>query len=339
MTENSGHYMVPVNIGGKDYPMMVDTGAVKTALTPAAADMMGLDVDGRRAQRVAGIGGEAWSEYARIVPSLKLGPSEWINLKVLTADMLPAKLRAMQPPPVGLLGADVLSRYDVEFDFPAKQMTLYTAQNCFGWFVPWQGRYHEYFPDSAKQHLFLLAVVLNGHPIHAMLDTGASRSLVTKRAALNANVDEQALNQFPAAFGTGFGGTAVTTHRGRFNSLQIGPLVYRDARLDIGEMELATGDMLLGMDFMRTRRVWVSYSNNRVFMQPADFGAAQPTIPAWPPGTPMQRSTGPTVSTDAEENLRDLLDHRPDLSTHTHITYSPSIQVRQGTRLQLPPLH
>jgi len=284
LIESFGHYMVPVGIGGKEYLMVVDTGATATALTPAAADMMRLGVNLGADLRVGGLGGTR-SERARIVPSLKLGPAEWVNLKVAVADMLPGKLMAMQPSLVGLLGADALSRYDVEFDFPAKQMTLYTARNCSGWFVPWQGRYYAYTPDGAQHHRFLLPVALNGRPMRAVLDTGASRSMVTKRAALNAGLSEPALNQLHASSGTGFGGKAFTTYPARFDSLRIGPMVYRHAPLDIGDTDMTYGDMLLGMDFMHSRRVWVSYSSGRVFMQPALARPASPGIMP-PPALP-----------------------------------------------------
>jgi len=268
LIEGAGHYMVAVSINGKEYLMEVDTGSTMTSVTPAAADMLGLGVDTGPAQRIASAG-ETWSEHARIVPSFKLGPSEWLNLRVLTADMLHGKVAPMQPQLIGLIGTDVLSRYDVEFDFPAKQMTLYTAHGCSGWFVPWQGRYYQYSPESPKPHRFLLPVKLNGHPMRAVLDTGAAQSLVTKRAASVAGLDEQTLNKLHSAPGTGFGKTAFTTYpRVLFDSLTVGPMVYYHAPLDVGG-QLATGDMLLGMDFMHSRRVWVSYSSERVFMQPA----------------------------------------------------------------------
>ncbi|RQH02220.1 retroviral-like aspartic protease family protein [Paraburkholderia dinghuensis] len=338
MTENSGHYIVPVSINGKDYPMIVDTGA-STSLTPAVADMMELATDNSSARRAAGIGTEVRSEYPRIVPSLKLGPSEWINLEVLTSDMLSAKMKAMQPPPVGLLGADVLSRYDVEFDFPARQMTLYTAQNCFGSFAPWQGRYFEYMPDPSRQHRFLLPVVLNGHPTDALLDTGATRSMVTKQSAFDAGVDEHSAIPVRQGSATGFEGTPFAVRTYRFASVQIGPSVYHQVPVDVVDTRLTQGGMLLGMDFMHSRRVWVSYSNNVVFMQPAATAATHLSTPASPPVTPAPATTGSATSTDDSESLHELLSSRPDLNTHTHMTYSPTVRVWQGSRLQLPPLH
>jgi predicted aspartyl protease len=330
MTEGFGHYMVPVNINGSDYPMIVDTGS-STSLTPAVADRMGLATDNGSARLAVGIGSDARPEYARIVPSLKLGPSEWTNLKVMTSDMMSARLKALQPPPVGLLGADVLSRYDVEFDFPARQMTLYTAQNCVGWYAPWQGPYFEYLPDPSTQHRFLLPVVLNGHAMDAVLATGASRSMVTKRTAFDAGVDEQSSIPLRQGSATGFAGTQFAVQVYRFDSLQIGPSVYHQVPLDVVDTRLRSGKMLLGMDFMHSRRVWVSYSNNVVFMQPAMHRSTLASLPVTP------ASTGAAISTDSTESLRRLIAQRPGLNTHSHMTYFRTMQPWRGSRLQMPP--
>jgi len=105
--------------------------------------------------------------------------------------------------------------------------------------------------------------------------------------------------------------------------------------------------MLLGMDFMHARRVWVSYSSERVFIQPANPVAAQHGVqtasrssrvgPA-APVDPDAFSALNRTDLDDQNSLDDLLTRHPELSTHTHITYSPQIEVRQRARLQMPPL-
>jgi len=211
LTPFFGHYTVPVNIDGRDYPMMVDTGAMKTMLTPAVINTLAPRTEQSQAQRVTGVDTDAQSQYAHIVPSLKLGPSEWKNLNVLTGMWPPPRLQTRPNAPVGLIGADVLSRYDVEFDFPAKQMTLYTAQDCLGWFAPWQGEYYEYFPQTVRHGLFVLPVALNGHQARAVLDTGATRTVVTKSVAFAAGVQPVALAQAPQQVSMGVQANAFRT--------------------------------------------------------------------------------------------------------------------------------
>jgi hypothetical protein len=136
MTESFRHYTVPVNIGGRTHPMLVDTGAEGTAILPKIADEWHLREDTSSASRVKGVGG-ASSQYLRIIPSLKLGSSEWVDLRVAALPIVSPEELAQASPPVGMLGANVLNRYDVEFDFPARTIALYTASGCSGRFAPW----------------------------------------------------------------------------------------------------------------------------------------------------------------------------------------------------------
>lgn len=305
MTEVSGQYLVPVDIGGKNYLMVVDTGA-QTALTPAAVDMMGLATDYMPTHRIAGIGtGGSRIQDNRMIPSLKLGPLEWTQLKVAMGSMFVPKQPEEQPQVVGLLGSDILSRYDIEFDFAAKQMMFYSVRNCAGWFVPWPEKYYryapapvklDYFSDILRARKFLMPVTLNGHPARAVLDTGAVRSIVTKKAARNVGLGEQERNPFlevPVTHFSGFGEKTIPTYVYRFDTLEIGPFSFQHIPLAVVDTDLNQEDMLLGMDFMGSQRVWISYSNNLVFMQPVAPSAwqamersAPPVLPAPPQANP-----------------------------------------------------
>jgi|GEM_PF-1567793 len=343
LTPFAGRYTALVNIGGRDYPMLIDTGATKTMLRRDIADTLAPQTDYSQAQRVAGVGMENWSEYEHIVPSLKFGGSEWKGLKVLTATLLPPRLQALPGAPMGLIGTDLLSRYDVDFDFPARKMTLYTAQNCLGWFAPWPGEYYEYFPQKVMKGIFLLPVALNGHQARAVLDTGTTRTVVTRSVAIAAGVQPIVLTNAPQRLDTGVQANVFRTRLYRFDTVTVGPRTYRRIPLVVDDRDFASGDMLLGMDFLHGRRVWISYSSGRVFIQPGNPASAlrsRAAAGATESFRPMDPDTALSQVTRADQNARDnleeLLDRHPELSTHTHIVYSPLIEVRQHARLQMP---
>jgi predicted aspartyl protease len=265
MTESFGHYMVPVNIGGRTYPMLVDTGAEGTAILPEIADEWHLREDTSSASRLKGVGGPS-SQYLRIIPSLKLGSSEWIDLRVAALPIVSPEQLAQASPPVGLLGANVLNRYDIELDFPARTVSLYTASGCLGTFAPWSGDFQAYSAQKTPSNRFILSLSLNGHPVRALLDTGATSSVVTTAAARAAGVDSVALSLDPRSSGSGVDGLPVTTYQHKFD-MQIGTARFDNAPIVVTDIDLKDSDMLLGMDFMRHRRVWVSYSTGWVFMQ------------------------------------------------------------------------
>ena len=169
--------------------------------------------------------------------------------------------------PVGLLGADILSQYDVEFDFPKGTMTFWSVAGCGDRFVPWQGRFSEFHPQRTGHNAFVIPVTINGHQLQALLDTGSDATSVTYNAALAAGVTPDAIELDRAGTRKGARGVALTSHVHRFDSMSIGPMTFRNAGLVVVDDAQGDFDMLLGIDFMRWRKVWFSYATNQVFMQ------------------------------------------------------------------------
>lgn len=267
LTEISKRYLAPVEIDGHAYLMVIDTGAESTFLNPEIADTLTLPVDNSSAVRMDTAAGELHPQYRRIVPSLKFGTEQWTDLRVLVASGLPPVQSGSPLKPAGVLGANVLSRYDLELDFPARTLTLYTVSGCMGHFVPWTGSYQAYTPESTRKTLMILPAALNGHPVRAELDTGAYRSVVTSAAADAAGVDRVQLLREPALRGSGAGGQQVDTYLHRFSSFRLGEKTFYNTPFVVGDITLDNSEMLLGMDFLRPRRIWISYSSNWVFMQ------------------------------------------------------------------------
>jgi predicted aspartyl protease len=266
MTEMAGHYMISVLINDHPANMMVDTGSEKTLLNAASADAWNLPEDSSRAYLVHGVGGEAHSLYPRIVSSLKFGSAEWTRFPVHVTSSLGGEQQMQRDALDGILGADILSRFDTEFDFPARTMTLYTAMGCLGHFVPWTGKYQSFSTNQDRENRFVLGLGLNGHATAALVDTGASQSLVSAKAAQMAGVGMTELANDPHSSGTGMDNAPVHTYIHRF-LMQISDSRYNGAPLHVADVELKNEDMLLGMDFFKNRRLWVSYSTGWVFMQ------------------------------------------------------------------------
>jgi len=333
MSFRDGHYVVPVDIGGHPYPMVLGIGTDKTALSPGAIQVLGLAEDSRRADVVSGLG-SATSVYPHLVPSLRFGSSEWVNLPVLTIEAIkttPGDTDA----PVGILGTDVLSRYDLDVDFPNRTMTLYTAQGCIAQFLPWQGRYFEYAakPQPSSKHRFVIPVTLNGQKLDAILSTGSWKTMV-KRSVLPEVGGIRVARSTVSAIGAGAEETPTGVDIFRFDSFQVGPRDYRKVRLQAIDSIPEAEDIALGLDFMHSRRVWFSFSSERVFMQPSE-DQRKVAIPAEiiQPG-----EFGLVKPDDASPNsLATMLKNHPEYSTHSHMTYFPTVRVNERARLQPPP--
>ncbi len=110
---------VEVCIDGKGpFPFIVDTGAEQTTITPAIARRLALP-SGGRSQKTAGVGCRASATPRRV--------EEWSTGGVALSPetVLAQRIDGLGGvgEPVGLLGADVLSRFGaVRFDFEASQL-------------------------------------------------------------------------------------------------------------------------------------------------------------------------------------------------------------------------
>ena len=114
---NSGAPVVaPVLINGVALRLMVDTGADRTVISPAAAARTGLAVDGGRSLRVIGVTGSATANEMVVthmeVAGARVGPVRVIVLDT-PADSLD-----------GLLGRDVLDFFTLTVDSSAGRATL-----------------------------------------------------------------------------------------------------------------------------------------------------------------------------------------------------------------------
>ena len=64
-----------------------------------------------------------------------------------------------------------------------------------------------------------------------------------------------------------FGPAPVPMHLHRFAELRVGPDVMRDPALWVASVRVVPiVDMLLGADWLQTRRVWLSFATKQIFV-------------------------------------------------------------------------
>jgi clan AA aspartic protease (TIGR02281 family) len=150
----SGHFVLPMDVNGTPMRFLIDTGASNSLLTTRAADATGLPRNAMAAGKA--LGGAAVKDYVT-APAVGLGgiPQGPIPFAILSAAL----------PVDGIIGLDILSRYDVTFDFPSARMMLYAPGAC----TP-AGQAIAY--TTERGHIVLTALV-DGKPITAWLDSGA----------------------------------------------------------------------------------------------------------------------------------------------------------------------
>jgi predicted aspartyl protease len=271
--------LVAAEIDGAPVTMIVDTGAQWTAITPQTVKRLKLPADPWNGGLHRGVGSFSNSVNA-IAGSFRIGGMAFENRSLSVA---PFYLGAeVSPPFAGLLGADFLYRFDLDIDFPHRMLTLYHNHGCRAGVPPWGGVRIVAIPlvKSATNRLNLAASV-DGHPFRAILDTGATKTLITRPNALRTGVTPEMLDRDPAFRSRVVGNEAVMLRRHVFGDVQIGPERLKRRALAVGGTMLGGGDMLLGLDYLGSRRVWVSYALRQMFVaapsaNPGNGGGAQP---------------------------------------------------------------
>jgi len=253
--------LVPVTLDRARALLVVDTGAETSTITPEAVARLKLRRDGGHATLV-GVAGALQSETVRL-QWLDLGGIVWPEPSLSVGALPP--FPGAEPPVAGLLGADLLARYDVELDIPSRRMALYSVTGC-GQYPP-AGETDALPLSRTGSGLVFVSAMVDGQPVRALLDTGARTTLLSRRTAARLGVSGDMLTDDPTRSGVGIGLADVTVHRHRFNEVRLGSVVARRMVVDVVDLHLPGVDMLLGMDFLASHQVWISYATGRLFLR------------------------------------------------------------------------
>jgi hypothetical protein len=167
----------------------------------------------------------------------------------------------------GLLGRDFLSLFDLDLDVPARRLTLYHVDDCAGRFVPWSGDYAGIPIAVPAEQAIIVSVTLDGRTLRALLDSGASSSLIAAPGIYKLGLDPAVLSTDPSGEIAGLGSRVLTVHRHQFSGLQVGNQTVKSPSLWVEPIHLSPiADMLLGADWLATRRVWISFATRQLFV-------------------------------------------------------------------------
>lgn len=251
-----------VDVDGTPVPGILDTGAQTSAVTETLVSRLGLLGDPRHASLMSGVGGAGIARGDALVPQFALGGYDTgdghypvISVPLDTQD--DAKPGA---DPLGaLIGADVLSHFDIDLDVAHHRAILYDPARCTMPLPDWDTPYTEVPVDIDWTGRILLPVTLDGHKLNAMLDSGATGTVLDLSAAEKLGLTKEVLAQEPG--GEGFGAAGVNFQRvtHTFATMEIAGERFRDPKLSVLDRPLRDTDMLLGLDWLRDHRVWISY--------------------------------------------------------------------------------
>lgn len=265
--------LVPLTINGKNANVVLDTGAARSLVTPEAVRRLGLASDEWIATTLRGIGGIV--EHPNADPSsLALGGVP-LHRHTVTHDtsLTVGEMPGFAPTGLvvdGLLGRDLLSPFDLQFDMPTHRLTLYDVRDCSGRFVPWKGNYAVLPAEMPIRKAMVVPMMVDGQRLRALLDTGATSSVILAPGMFRLGLTPEMLAHDPGAAVHGVGPHAREMHRHMFRSWQVGPGLQRDPTIWVApERVVPIVDALLGADWLLAqRRVWISFATGQVLFMP-----------------------------------------------------------------------
>jgi predicted aspartyl protease len=254
--------VVDLDLDGRIVPVLLDTGAGPTLVTANTAARLGLPTDWANVTMQTGIGGSTVS-YGVKVAQTRIGDLVLTDAPIAVGRF---ELPSAGGTVGGILGNSILSQFDVELDLAAGTMTLYRPRACPDPAPPWQAealRLARPVAAPANRNPYI-AMQIDGRDIAALIDTGASVSMVDAGvlAALGEEVSRPGEYRISVR---GASPNAAQARLHRFREVRLAGNTGHDVTMPVAALPGGTG-ALIGMDVLHHRRVYIAYDAALVYL-------------------------------------------------------------------------
>jgi predicted aspartyl protease len=274
----AGEYpLVEVALDGKKADFLLDTGAERTVVADSAVRELGLARDPWVSSGIRGVGGVLERTSNALLRSFEIG-----GVKLRRHAMSPALSLVVAPLPwgtigpykiSGLLGADYLSAFDLDLDFPGHMLALYETTGCGADPIPWAPSFGALPLQRPAPYVVLAPLEVDGKTLLAQIDTGAALSLISGKGAARLGITPAMLAHDSGRDIRGIGRQAPLVHNRIVETMQLGPSVFHNVQISFGSLPgLLPFDMLLGMDLLHGQHILLSYATSRLLI-------AKPAVP------------------------------------------------------------
>jgi len=258
-----GRVTIPVQLDGRDYRLMVDTGGYINTLSEHV-------VKERNYHPIRGVGmlrgmGTRKLDRALFVKDFAIGHAHGRDFGFYVDDF--DSLLAD-----GTLAPQILAAYDVDFDFARSKLNLIHSDHCPGKVNYWTQFTPAVVPIRIVDTTHIrIPVTIDGKEINAILDTGAHTSFITMQAArryLGLDDKDPALK---SRSNVPVNGMAGTVYNYPFQSLSFGAVQVSHPQIQIVEDRVwyDKTDLLLGIGILRQLHLYIAYKEGKMYLTPA----------------------------------------------------------------------
>lgn len=257
---------VPVDVNGQPTRFWLDSGAWFSIMSQAKAEELGLKLNpAPYGLTMEGIGGSFIPQVTNI-KDFGVNGSQLHNVDFLVGGSDAGN---------GLIGRNILTQSDTEFDLPHGLVKIARVKGCGKVPMAYWAPGKPYFtarlmPDSGQGKIrsLSLPVTLGTADVVAAIDTGAM-TILSRRAAERAGIDLKGPAALPVDGISGFGRRYENGWLVEVPKLSIGDETILNAKLTVIDGPISGGndspDMLLGIDFLLAHHVYVSREQHRIF--------------------------------------------------------------------------
>ena len=257
---------VPVQVNAVSSLFFIDTGAATTTLSKRLSDQLMLPRDYDHTTDMFGVGGMESHLYIAQTKDFAIQAIHIAKQGFPVAEF--DQQMADGSPAGGLIGADFLSRFDVDIDVPGRRLSLWHVDGCAEVKPDWSGASYSAALEIAPSRHISVVARLDDASLDLMIDTGAPTLVLSTRAAARAGAMPEILGQNRTMIGQGVNARPFSAWLHIFRRLDVAGQVFGDVRtIVVAPGRVQTGDGLLGLAFLKRARVWLSYSTARIFLQ------------------------------------------------------------------------
>jgi len=280
-------------LNGTEVPMLVDSGAFYSMLQSSTAAQLGLRLEPLPiGMSVVGYTGHVQASMTH-VEKVGLHGNEMSNVEFIVGG------NELGSGIMGVLGRNFLSVADTEYDLAHGVVRLmFPEGDCDKVnFAYWAGeapiiRAELENTYRERNNDIRVTVSVNGTKLRAIMDTGAPQTALRLRAARQAGIQDSDLKEAGKVGGAGAG--RVRSWTAPIESFEFGGEKITNNVLRVDEVEGnrgAGGDMLIGLDYFLSHRIYVSrlqrkvyatWNGGQVFARGDAIGAYDPRYAALP---------------------------------------------------------
>jgi len=171
----------------------------------------------------------------------------------------------------GVIGQNILGRADAEYDLANGVIRLFHTTGCEKYSLAyWHGNSPvsamSIRPTTDLQSHILGSAKLNGQQISVLFDTGASQSALALKAARRTGFDPANAERSFSTPTSPLSGREAEVWFARFEDMDLGGEEIRNVRLQVSDFPEDAGfDLLLGIDFFLSHRIFVANSQHKLY--------------------------------------------------------------------------